>query len=500
MKINPTVVVAIAVALAGTGAIAPAAPPAWSAEAMPATAGASPGGPESALGSVRGDTLYVNLPRVIAAALAHNEMLAASDAMRDAAAAEALAAWRGFLPQVQLGEYFFRSDDALSSFGFKLQNRQVSQADFNPALLNYPGETNNFVTRIMLMQPIFNGLMGIYGKQAADAAGRAAEYQHQRARETVTFQAIQAYEGLALAKSYERVLAAAAASADAHARQARSLVEADMATEADLLQAEVFQSTVAQKLIEVRNMVAVAGENIELLTAHPTELPMAPDMDLAYSFGHTLPARFDPTDVRDRADLQMHAENQVAAGKMVGVATGALLPHINLSIQRDFYSHDRLFGDDARSWTLGIFGTWDIFSGLENIGKLKQAKAESRAAAHMAAFESRKAQVEAKQAWLDARAAQQRVEIAHDAVAAAQEGLRIVSNQYREGLASMVDLLDVQAAATKTEGDLVQALHDYNVGLARLRFAGVGPPLGSGQTLSSASAAPAVPRADLSMQ
>ncbi len=495
MKRIPTAALVILFLLGAVWPTAIVTTAAAAAEPTSAAAAAHPVEPALELGSVHGDTLFVSLPRIITAALAHNEMLAASEAMQDAAAAEALGAWRGFLPRVQLAEYFFRSDDALSAFGFKLQNRQVTPADFNPAVLNYPGETNNFVSRIMLMQPIFNGFMGIHGKQAADAASRAARYQYQRARETVAFQAVQAFEGLALAKSFEWVLQATAASADGHVRQARAMVDADMATVADLLQAEVFQSTVAQKLIEVRNLVAVAGENIELLTAQSTELPMAPDVTLEYSFGHTLPDSFDVADVTDRSDLQMHAENRVAAGKMVGVATGSLLPHINLSIQRDFYSHDRLFGDDARSWTLGVYGTWDIFSGLENIGKLKQAKAESRAAAYMVEFESRKARVEAKQAWLDARAAQQKVEIARNAVAAAQEGLRIVSNQYREGLASMVDLLDFQAASTKAEGDLYQSLHDYNVGLARLRFSGVGAPLGSEPSLQGVSAAAADPHA-----
>jgi outer membrane protein TolC len=437
--------------------------------------------PALALGTVKDDTLFVGLPRIVDAALAYNEMLAASEAMRDAAGAEALGAWRGFLPRIQLAEYFLRSDDALSAFGFQLQNRAVTVADFNPAVLNHPGERNNFISRVMLMQPIFNGLMGLKGKQAADAANRAAGYQYQRARETVVFQAVQAFEGLALARAYDRVLQAALASAKAHANQARAMVAADMATEADLLQAVVFKSAVEQKMIEVRNMVAVAGENIELLTACPTTLPMAPDVTLEHHFGHTLPDSFDTQGVATRADLQMHLENREAAGKMVGVAAGALLPHINLSLQRDFYSLDHLFGDDARSWTLGVYGTWDIFSGLENVGKLKKAKAESRATQYMYEFETRKAHVEAKQAWLEARAAQQKVEVARGAVDAAREGLRIVSNQYREGLASMVDLLDIQASATQAEGDLVQALHDYNVGLARLRFAGVGAPLGSGR-------------------
>ncbi|MBU1675229.1 TolC family protein, partial [bacterium] len=53
------------------------------------------------------------------------------------------------------------------------------------------------------------------------------------------------------------------------------------------------------------------------------------------------------------------------------------------------------------------------------------------------------------------------------------ESLRIVTDMYREGLASMVDLLDVQAAATMTEGNLVQARHDHRVSGARLAFTGV---------------------------
>jgi outer membrane protein TolC len=39
-------------------------------------------------------------------------------------------------------------------------------------------------------------------------------------------------------------------------------------------------------------------------------------------------------------------------------------------------------------------------------------------------------------------------------------------------LASMVNLLDTQAYATQAEGNLVQALHDFSVGLANLEFSG----------------------------
>ncbi len=286
------------------------------------------------LGEVRGDTLLVDRAAVIALALERNEMLAASGAMRDAAGADALGAWRGFTPQIQLGEFFLRSDDALSSFGFKLQNRQVTAADFNPVLLNDPGETNNFITRLQVLQPIFNGGMGIYGKQAADAASRAAEHSHRRAAETVRFNAVQAYEGLALAGAYVKVMEAAVSSAEGHVRQADAMVVEGLATEADRLQAGVFLSALKQQLIEVRNLAAIAGENIKLLTAvtSPLVLAAAPAPQAADSTG--LPVAVDATVVAQRSDLLAGREQATAAGKMVGVARGAILPRVNLSLQR----------------------------------------------------------------------------------------------------------------------------------------------------------------------
>src|SRR6056297_212757 len=189
--------------------------------------------PEAAtrLGRVVADTLVVELDRLIDASLAHNEMLQASGAMADAAGAEAAGAWSGFLPQVTLSEFFLRSDDPLMAFGFKLNNRSAQPGDFAPDVLNFPGETNNWVTRIQLQQPIFNGGMAWNGKAAAAAAAKAARLDHARTRETVVLQAIQAHEALNLALSYHDVVQAAIASGEAHERQARSLLENEMATE-----------------------------------------------------------------------------------------------------------------------------------------------------------------------------------------------------------------------------------------------------------------------------
>jgi len=435
---------------------------------QPGLADASPADDPALLGAVVGDTVLVDLERLVAAALARNEMLHASGAMADAAGAEAAGAWSGFLPRITLSEFFLRSDDPLMAFGFKLNNRDAQPEDFAPDVLNSPGEVNNWVTRIQLQQPIFNGGMAWNGKAAADAAARAARFDHARARETVVLQAVQAYEALNLALSYRAVVTAAIESAEAHERQARSLLEAEMATEADLLQAQVFLGRLQQQRITVDNQAAMAGEMIRLLTAIETPLVLATRPEPVSVEARAMPAE---SEIRQRHDLLAREHEAVAAGKLVGVATGAMLPHVNLSLQRSFFSHEDIFGSDAKTWDLGIYATWDVFKGLQNVSRLRQAKAERRAAEHRYQFELRRARHEAQQAWRDVQASAERVRVARDAVDAARASLRIVSNQYREGLATMVDLLDVQAAATRAEGDLVQARHDYRVDLARLAHA-----------------------------
>ncbi len=466
-----------------------AASPAMAVPATSTTGAPAARTPLEALGTVRADTLYVTLDKVRAAALQHNEMLAASVAAADAAADQALGAWQGLLPQIQVGEVYLRSDDALNAFAFKLNQRSVTAADFDPAALNAPPIAENHISRLELRQPLFNGGMGWYGKRAADAMASAAAYDRHRAAETVDLQAVEAYDGLVLAGSYERVVNEAISAAQAHLAQAQARVDAEMATEADLLQARVQLGGLRQRLIEVRNMAAAAGQNILLLTAAATDLPLAAEADFsdpgqapagqaapapaatapAESLAAASAAALPPAPAA-RADVRAARLRADAAGRMVGVARGALLPHLNLGLERDWYG-DRFFSGSAKSWTLGVFATWDLFSGLRDLGRLRQARAEKRAADYAYEFGLRRAHVEATQSRLDLRAADEKVRVAREAVAAGREAARIVTAQYGEGLASMTDLLDTQAAATAAEGNLVQALHDYNVGLARLRYA-----------------------------
>ncbi|HED08201.1 MAG TPA: hypothetical protein ENI57_08815, partial [Ignavibacteria bacterium] len=91
-----------------------------------------------------------------------------------------------FMPQVTLSETFIKTDDPISVFGFKLKQKIISPADFNPVLLNNPNNTSNYNTRIVVKQPLIN-FDGFFGRAAAAEGLSAVKYKKTRTEKYVQF-------------------------------------------------------------------------------------------------------------------------------------------------------------------------------------------------------------------------------------------------------------------------------------------------------------------------
>jgi len=79
--------------------------------------------------------------------------------------------------------------------------------------------------------------------------------------------------------------------------------------------------------------------------------------------------------------------------------------------------------------------------------------------------------LEVRQAFLESRAGQQRVQVMRDSAAQAEESLRILRNRYEAGLATITDLLRAQVAALDARTAHLAALHDGQVARAQLERA-----------------------------
>jgi cobalt-zinc-cadmium efflux system outer membrane protein len=114
---------------------------------------------------------------------------------------------------------------------------------------------------------------------------------------------------------------------------------------------------------------------------------------------------------------------------------------------------------------------WRLFPGLAGAGAIARARAERDAAQARRAAATRQAQLEIAQSVRLHAAAVRRVTVARDARAEAVVALDQAQLRYRTGAATISELLDVQAALTDADLDLLAARHDVLVAAALLDFA-----------------------------
>ena len=109
------------------------------------------------------------------------------------------------LPNISISHSAISTTNPLMAFGSKLNQEILTQADFNPALLNDPDEIKNFTTKIEVQQPIFNA-DGIFMRKAAKAKMNAFELQTTRTKDAMKLEVTKAYMQLQVAYKAVEVL------------------------------------------------------------------------------------------------------------------------------------------------------------------------------------------------------------------------------------------------------------------------------------------------------
>jgi len=428
-----------------------------------------------ALPAVPQQQMTVGLGEAQDRALSANQMLEVARQGLAQAQAMQVQAWAGHLPRVSLTQQMIRTNNALSVFGFRLRQERVLEQDFAPAALNDPAALSDFQTLLQVRQPLLNGGKAIYGRRQARAGVQAAQAQLRRAEQQVRLHTAQGYWGMVLAQQALVAVRQSLETVRAHAAIARSHFEQETAPLSDLLAAQVRVAELQGQEIDAANRVATAADNLSLVMGLEQTVELVPVDSLSYRAVTQSLEELRGTALASRADLVAAGHQTDAAAHGIGVARGEFLPHLNAFAQVDLDA-DGLLERQGESWTVGAMVTWNLFDGLESAGAYRGARAQLGQARAQRRFLEQQVVRDVAAGWRQVRAAQAQVEIASEAVAQAEERLRMTDLQYRETLITATDLLDAETALTRARMRRLQALHALNLGMAQLEFA-VGQPL-----------------------
>lgn len=370
-----------------------------------------------------------------------------------------------FLPNITASHTGVATTNPLMAFGSKLNQEILTPSDFNPDLLNNPGQVENFATRFEIQQPLIN-MDGFYQRKAAKSKMQAQALQIERTSDYYAFEVEKAYMQLQLAYKGVDVLEKALETANENKTLAENSFKQGYLQRADVLSVEVRVNEVKNQLQTAKSNIANASNYLSFLMSDTNNVIYKPSDSLQIgNFG----VMNSEVISENRADIKALQLATNAYETMNKADNMSFLPRLNAFGSYELYD-DQIFQGDANGYIFGAQLSWTILDGTKRFGKSQKSKAE---------FEKSKLQYEqyvsqnqlelnkAKRMLTDA---ENRLNLTKLALEQSEESLRIRTNRYEEGLEKTTDLLLAETQYAQKQLEYYQTIFEYNYAQAYLQF------------------------------
>ena len=202
----------------------------------------------------------------------------------------------------------------------------------------------------------------------------------------------------------------------------------------------------------LRNLLGIEGGDFEVADTAPAAT--APDSG----------------DFSGRPELAAARHREQAAQQQAHAAKGGYLPRVNAFGSAD-YDYGWTYNNGGGSYTAGALLQWDLWD-----GKMTRAKlAEANANVELAREEQRKLHLaldlEAEQARLDLKAANERLSVTDQVVAQTTESASLTRARFEQDLALSTQLIDAETALVAARVRRAEAEADRQIAIAAVRKA-----------------------------
>ena len=408
---------------------------------------AIPTGP-SLLAGQEPEVRRLTLEQAMRLAWENNPVTIAAEAGVETAEASRLEAWGSFLPSLNVNGIYTNSS-----------NTRFDQSTGRLVSTSYTAQTQASYDLFTAGRKLLTYRSATARIESADAAYRDARFR--TALETTS-----TYYETAAAAELVRAAERRVERADQQLSFATTRLEVGSATRSDLLRAEIEKGNAGLALIDARSalrsarlalgrQIGTGGEAEPLDSTLPETAPALPPADTLAAHA----ARTSPT-----ANSAEAAWNETKANKLSSYST--YLPTVRVNGGFDWFSPT--YPPTNRSWSLRLTASIPVFNGFQREANVSRAAAAER----LAAARARDAEISARAQAIDAaqriESAGERVAIARRSVDLAEEDLRVQTERYQIGVATILELQTSQLSLADAESGFVRARQQLGVAIAQL--------------------------------
>lgn len=351
------------------------------------------------------------------------------------------------------------------------------------------GQNNFPLTNTYIKQPIYTGGRLLRNEDAARAQLDAQRSEEVRTALDLKQTVGEAYVGVLRAQRGLGVAESNVKRLKSFVRDVKNRLEEGLATRNDELSAEVSLSEAQQGLIEAQRELASAWAryNRYLCRAATVVVPL----EEVLVPPSNAPAALADEAIRRRPEFAHLAASEIAAleaealrirpelvaltEQARGYAAQADAQMANLRPQVNLYGGYTFFGDKAFATKNYLSGTvlvsWNIFDSGATRRRSEAIRQQERATLSRRADLAADIALDVRTRWLELEETRRRIPLARVAVTQSEENVNVVTDRYREGLATYTQVLDAESQRIRSYDNYYNAVYDSVLASIRLHRA-----------------------------
>jgi len=394
-------------------------------------------------------------------ALVNNKVLQSIVQEREIARGERLKSYSAILPKVNLKGDYTRFDEVTS---FEIDTPAGKEK------IQF-GDVDNYSAVLTVTQPIYAGGSIPARINASKLLSLLTDETVRASVQEVVYAAEHAYYDVLLSQHLLAISTDAVRSAQAHLDNVKQRQRGGVASDFDVLRAEVELSNFQAEFIQNKNAINVAKASLIKVMGVSQESDFVLSDELLYVPSNITMEQAVEAAYRNRPDLLGREFDIKMQKELLNVARSQYFPVVS-----GYYSntwakpdpHSMMTIEWGHAWQGGITASVPIFDGFLRDGeivaqkaRLKQGQIDLIDAEETALFELTKAQlsIENTAEFIES----QRLNLTR-----AEEGLRLAEVGYREGANTQVEMIDAQSALTTARANHYHAIYSHII--AKLDF------------------------------
>jgi len=366
------------------------------------------------------------------------------------------------------------------SGSYVLANKPMTMVLDMPGLpmpMEIETSTNYYAGQLSVSQPLFTGFKLLNGFRIAGLQYDSAKDTTRVARTQLHLDVTRAFYNAMVTEQLTQVTEASLESMQQHLEIVKARYREGAASNFEVLRAQVQLANMQPNFLKLRMALSLAKSNLATLTG----LDLKQNIQLGGSL------KCDEEQWASLEDLQTQAlsrrleiKNLERAKQMAEIghtlAATSNLPNVALTGAWTYYdTADKDFPPEGsnlkHSWQIGLGFSWPFWDNLAAIPKSWGASSQVREAELGKQALEDGIRLDVESSYLSLTTAKQTLDAQSQTTALAKESYRLAENQYANGMATNLDVMDAQIALNQAEINYLQAQYDYRVAGEKLHQA-----------------------------